>query len=53
MTIYAKDPSKPNISGFLDALDELNEGLSAAEDAAPVPEQELRRGKPNSAEKEE
>lgn len=53
LTIYAQDPSKPRISEFLDALEELNEGLSSDEYAEPVPEHELRRRKTNSGEKDE
>lgn len=52
LTIYANDPSKPRISEFLDALDELNEGLSSDEYAAPVLEHEFRR-KTNSGEHDE
>ncbi len=45
MTIYANDPSAPPIAEFLDALADLNEGLSSDEYANPVPEAELRRKK--------
>ncbi len=49
LTIYANDPSKPRIAEFVDALEALNEGLSADEYAAPVPEHELRGRKTGSA----
>ena len=53
LTIYANDPSKPRLTELLDALDELNEGLSSDEYAAPVPEHELRRRKINPGEQSE
>ena len=45
VTIYFNDPSKLDISGLLDVLEDLNEGLSSDEYAAPVPEHLLRRTK--------
>jgi hypothetical protein len=52
VTIYFNDPSKPEISKLLDALEDLNEGLSSDEYAAPVPEHLLRRTKADRGENE-
>ncbi|HEX7686108.1 MAG TPA: hypothetical protein VF453_00315 [Burkholderiaceae bacterium] len=50
--IHAKDPEAmpPDFEQFMDLLDELNEGVTLEEYTKPVPDSELRSGKPKNDE---
>ncbi len=45
LTVRATDPTTPKNEEFLDALAELNEGLTLDEYTAAVPESAWRKGK--------